>query len=87
MTEGIQCREFHIAKLTFGGFNLMSNLSNDQHTPVEKHENEDKLEYADMELLERLETLREDMEDVRVTTLSELIQRIEELHRKLDQVQ
>jgi len=62
----------------------MSNLSNDQHTPVEKHEDADKLEYADMELLERLETLREDMEDLRVTTLEELIQRIVELHRKLD---
>jgi len=37
-----------------------------------------------MELLERLETLREDMEDLGVTTLSGLIQRIEELHRKLD---
>jgi hypothetical protein len=40
-----------------------------------------------MELLERLETLREDMEDLKVTTLSELIQRIEELHRKLDNEQ
>jgi hypothetical protein len=26
----------------------------------------------------------EDMEDLKITTLSELIQRIEELHRKLD---
>jgi len=33
---------------------------------------------------ERSETLREDMEDLKVTTLSELIQRIEALHRKLD---
>ncbi len=40
-----------------------------------------------MELLEHLETLREDMEDLKVTTLSELIQRIEELHRKLDHEQ
>ncbi len=65
----------------------MNNSPNEQHFSSEKHEDEDKLEYADMELLERLETLCEDMEDLRVTTLSELIQRIEELHRKLDQVQ
>jgi len=42
-------------------------------------------EYDDMELLERLETLREDMEDLGVTTLTEVIQRIAELHRQLDQ--
>ena len=42
-------------------------------------------EYKEMELLERLETLREDMEDLGVTTLAEVIQRIEELHRRLDQ--
>lgn len=41
-------------------------------------------EYTEMELLERLETLREDMEDVGVTTLAEVIRRIEELHEKLD---
>ena len=37
-----------------------------------------------MDLLERLETLREDMEELGVTTLAEVIRRIEELHRKLD---
>jgi hypothetical protein len=41
-------------------------------------------EYDDMELLERLETLREDMEELGVTTLDEVIQRIEELHQQLD---
>lgn len=41
-------------------------------------------EYDEMELLERLETLREDMEDLGVTTLREVIQRIEELHQRLD---
>lgn len=41
-------------------------------------------EYEDMELLERLETLREDMEDLGVSTLAEVIQRIDELHRRLD---
>lgn len=44
----------------------------------------DEDEYDEMELLERLETLREDMEDLGVTTLAEVIQRIEELHRRLD---
>jgi hypothetical protein len=44
----------------------------------------DEEEYDDMELLERLETLREDMEELGVTTLAEVIRRIEELHRKLD---
>ena len=41
-------------------------------------------EYDEMELLERLEALREDMEDLGVTTLAEVIQRIEEMHRQLD---
>jgi hypothetical protein len=44
----------------------------------------DEEEYSDMELLERLETIREDMEELGVTTLQEVIARIEELHRKLD---
>src|SRR5438876_7492803 len=44
----------------------------------------DEEEYEDMDLLERLETLREDMEELGVTTLAEVIRRIEELHRKLD---
>lgn len=41
-------------------------------------------EYDEMELLERLESLREDMEDLGVTTLAEVIQRIDGLHRQLD---
>ena len=44
----------------------------------------DEIEYEDMELLERLETLREEMEELGVTTLAEVNQRIEELHRRLD---
>jgi hypothetical protein len=44
----------------------------------------DEEEYDDMELLERLETLREDMEELGVITLDEVIQRIEELHQQLD---
>ena len=62
----------------------MSKLPKDQQYPLEKHEDADALEYEEMELLERLETLREDMEDLGVKTLDELIQRIEELHRKFD---
>lgn len=46
---------------------------------------EDDNEYDTMELLEHLETLREDMEDLGVTTLAEVIQRIEELHRQMDE--
>jgi hypothetical protein len=42
-------------------------------------------EYDQFEMLERLETLREDMEDLGITTLQELIERIKELHRQLDQ--
>ena len=41
-------------------------------------------EYSDMELLEMLESLREDMEELGVTTLQEIIERIEELHQRLD---
>jgi hypothetical protein len=47
-------------------------------------EEADEEEYEDMDLLERLETLREDMEELGVTTLAEVIRRIEELQRKLD---
>jgi hypothetical protein len=44
----------------------------------------DEIEYEEMELLERLETLREEMEELGVTTLAEVNRRIEELHRRLD---
>jgi hypothetical protein len=46
---------------------------------------DDEEELEDMELLERLETLREDMDDLGVTTLQEVIERINALHHKLDQ--
>lgn len=42
-------------------------------------------EYSEMELLEMLESLREDMEELGVTTLQEIIARIEELHQRLDE--
>ena len=51
---------------------------------VDTNEEVDDEEYDEMELLERLEALREDMEDLRVSTLAEVIQRIEEMHRRLD---
>lgn len=65
----------------------MNNSQKDQHISSEKSEDAEELEFADMELLERLETLREDMEELLVTTLAEVIQRIEELHQKLDHEQ
>jgi len=63
----------------------MSKLPKDQDNSHKMQEDEfDEVEYSEMDLLERLETLREDMEDLGVTTLAEVIQRIEELHRRLD---
>ena len=43
------------------------------------------VEYDEMELLERLETLREDMEELGITSLAQLVERIEHLHRRLDE--
>jgi hypothetical protein len=62
----------------------MHNSQSDQHSSSVKHEKADEFEYEEMELLEHLESLREDMEDLGVSTLAEVIQRIEELHGKLD---
>ena len=52
--------------------------------PKANEERLDKEEYYEMELLERLESLREDMEDLGVTTLAEVIELIETMHRQLD---
>ena len=41
-------------------------------------------EYGEMMLLERLESLEEDMEELGVTTLDQVRQRIAELHQQLD---
>jgi hypothetical protein len=46
---------------------------------------DDEEEYDELELLERLESLREDMEDLGVTTLEEVVRRINALHHKFDQ--
>lgn len=65
----------------------MSKFPKDQHTSLEMNDEEDASEFTEMELLERLESLREDMEDLGVSTLAEVIQRIEELHQQLDKKQ
>jgi hypothetical protein len=57
----------------------------DPNNRLEDNDDEEMEEYDDMELLERLESLQEDMEDLGVTTLAEVIQRIQDLHRKLDE--
>ena len=62
----------------------MDNSKKQRPISSERYEDSEISEYDEMDLLERLETLREDMEDLKVTTLSEHIQRIEALHRRLD---
>ena len=49
-----------------------------------KQDIEDNEEYSAMEMLEILESIREDMEELGVTSLQEVIARIEELHQRLD---
>ncbi|WP_069801157.1 hypothetical protein [Thermogemmatispora onikobensis] len=51
---------------------------------LEQEEEFDAEEYDDLEMLEILETIREDMEELGLRTLDEVIERIEELHRKLE---
>jgi|GEM_PF-4050800 len=55
----------------------------DIHEKPEAH-NDGVGEYRDMEILEILEGIREDMEEFGLTTLAEVIQRIDVLHEKLD---
>lgn len=50
----------------------------------QSHEHSMEEEYDDMELLEHLESLREEMEELGIRTLEEIQTRIEELNRKLD---
>jgi len=55
-------------------------------TPNEQDDEElGEAEYDEFTMLERLETLREDMEDLGVANLPELIERIEKLHHALDE--
>ncbi len=52
-----------------------------EKTPPERGRDPD---YEAMLLLDRLETLREDMEELGITTRADLEARIEALHRQLD---
>lgn len=65
----------------------MSKKDQSKNSPSEADNDSfvEEVEYDDLELLERLETLREDMEDLGLTTLAEVIQRITALHHELDQ--
>ena len=63
---------------------MSEKVSKDRSPNMENADAISEQEYDDMELLERLETLREDMEELGVTTLAELMQRIEEMHKRLD---
>jgi hypothetical protein len=63
---------------------MSKKVSKDRSPNMEDADALSEQEYDDMELLERLETLREDMEELGVTTLAELLQRIEEMHKRLD---
>jgi hypothetical protein len=42
-------------------------------------------EYDGLELLEHLESLQEEMEDLGVSTLAEVVERIAKLHHQLDE--
>lgn len=57
-------------------------MNQKQHSQNEEWDDDE--EYSEMDLLEMLESVREDMEELGVTTLQEVIARIEELHRRLD---
>jgi hypothetical protein len=55
-----------------------------QKSNPNKQDSEDDEEYSDMEMLEILESIREDMEELGVTSLQEVIARIEEINQRLD---
>ena len=63
---------------------MSKKVSKDRSPNMEDADALSEQDYDDMELLERLETLREDMEELGVTTLAELMQRIEEMYKRLD---
>ena len=79
MVSHQQSQRYFIKK----GSEVMSK-SSQEHKDKPEIEGADYDDYEELDLLERLETLREDMEDLGVTTLAEVIERIETLHRKLD---
>jgi hypothetical protein len=84
---GHRDRPFAALRATEGRYETMSKFPKDHHPSLEMHDEEDEAEFTEMELLERLETLREDMEDLGMSSLAEVIQRIEELHQQLDKKQ
>jgi hypothetical protein len=84
---GHRDRPYAALRVTEGRYETMSKSPKDQQPSLERYVEEDEAEFTEMELLERLESLREDMEDLGVSTLAEVIQRIEELHQQLDQKQ
>ncbi|HEX4714378.1 MAG TPA: hypothetical protein VH164_05565 [Ktedonobacteraceae bacterium] len=55
-----------------------------QKSNPNKQDIEDDEEYSDMEMLEILESIREDMEELGMTSLQEVIARIEEINQRLD---
>lgn len=73
---------YHIIATLEAEYNIAEGTGSMSQKPDRDIEDDD--EYSDMEVLEILESLREDMEELGVTTLQEVIERIEELHQKLD---
>ncbi|QBD78078.1 hypothetical protein EPA93_19590 [Ktedonosporobacter rubrisoli] len=63
----------------------MAKADNNRQGEYKEDESAGEDEYDVFELLERLESLREDMEELRVTTLTEVNRRIAELHQQLDE--
>lgn len=55
-----------------------------QDSIEDENDTYDEEAYGELDLLERLETLREEMEELGMTTLEEVIARIEEMHLRLD---
>ena len=59
-------------------------MTGDPHDDDERDSDFDPAEYDAMVILERLESLEEDMEELGVSTLDEVRARIAELHQRLD---
>jgi hypothetical protein len=55
--------------------------------PETEMDDKDRAEYDLMLELDQLETLKEEMEELSVSSLAEVIARMEDLHRKLDDLE
>lgn len=55
--------------------------------PESEMDDKDQAEYDLMLELDQLETLKEEMEELSVSSLAEVIARMDELHRKLDDLE